>query len=379
MIRMRGARGVRAGAAGLVALAVLTACSGEDRNGDRRDRDRSRTSTTRAAPTSTTTRPPADGRAATAPEAVVPDGASTIEVGDVAALEAALAAARPGTVIQLADGVYTRDGGDRFTAAADGTAEQPITLRGGRGAVLTSDDAKGDYALHVTGDHWQLIGFAVRDATKGIVLDGSQGSIVTGVDVGNVGEEGVHFRMCSSDGVLRDSTIHDTGLVKRRFGEGVYVGSANSNWDKYACNGEMDDTEGVIIQGNTFVHIPAEGADIKEGTDSGTIRDNVFDDTGYGGENSADSAIDVKGNGWVVVGNTITNPSGEALDAIQTHQVHEGYGMRNTFADNVIEGPWPGFALGLYPLGDNKVACSNTAPDAGLGLVGDNSQPAACS
>ncbi|MEI2775663.1 MAG: right-handed parallel beta-helix repeat-containing protein [Tetrasphaera sp.] len=319
------------------------------------------------------------GKAATAAEPAIPAGAESVHVGDVAALGSALASATPGTIIDLADGVYTRDGGDRFIAAADGTAKQPITLRGGRGAVLTSDDAKGDYGLHVTGDHWQLIGFSVRDATKGIVLDGSVGTIISGVDVGQVGEEGVHFRMCSSNGVLRDSTIHDTGLVKRRFGEGVYVGSASSNWGKYACDGEMDDTEGVVIQGNTFLHIPAEGADIKEGTDSGTIRDNVFDDTGYAGENSADSAIDVKGNGWVVVENTITNPSGEALDAIQTHQVAEGYGMRNTFVDNVIEGNWPGFGLGLYPLGDNVVACSNTAADAELGLVGDNSTPTRCS
>lgn len=303
----------------------------------------------------------------------------TLSVATVAELEAALVGAGPGTVIEIADGTYQRDGGDRFTAAADGTADAPITLRGTTAAVLTSDGIRGDYGLHVTGDHYRLDGFAVREATKGIVLDGSVGTIIDGVDVGHVGEEGVHFRACSSGGVLRDSTIHDTGLQKPRFGEGVYVGSANSNWDKYGCADGRDGTQDTLIEGNTFTRIAAEGADLKEGTDSGILRDNVFVDAGYSGENSADSAIDVKGNGWSIIGNTIREPSGAALDAIQIHHVYDGYGRGNTIDSNVVEGDWPGFGVGAYPLGDNLVTCSNAAPGARLGLVGDGSRPATCS
>lgn len=36
----------------------------------------------------------------------------------------------------------------------------PITLRGPRDAVLSSDSLTGDYGLHVTGDHWRIEGSA---------------------------------------------------------------------------------------------------------------------------------------------------------------------------------------------------------------------------
>ena len=304
------------------------------------------------------------------------DGGPGIDT--VAELEHALATASPGTVIELEPGTYMRDGGDRWVASADGTAVAPIVLRGPSDAELRSEDVRGDYGLHVTGDHWRIEGLTIRQATKGIVLDGSVGTHIIGVDVGEVGEEGVHFRACSSDGVLRDSHVHDTGLRKPQFGEGVYVGSANSNWDKYACEGDEDNTENVLIEGNTFTDIAAEGADLKEGVDSGVLRDNVFDNAGFSGENSADSAIDVKANGWLVEGNTIRNPTSAALDGIQTHSVYEGYGTANVIRGNVIEGSWPGFGIGTYPHLDNVVACDNSAPGAALGLVGDGERPIPC-
>ena len=304
-------------------------------------------------------------------------------VSTVPELEAALAAAAPGTVIDLAPGTYVRDGGDRWTAAADGTAELPITLRGDTDVVLASDGITGDYGLHVTGDHWRIEGLSVREATKGIVLDGSVGTILSRVDVGPVGEEGVHFRACSSDSALLESTVHDTGKKKPRFGEGVYVGSANSNWDKYACadgggRAEVDDTERVRIEGNTFRDIAAEGADLKEGVDSGILRANTFVNAGYSGENSADSAIDVKANGWAVADNIVREPSGAALDGIQVHSVFEGYGTGNRFRGNVIEGRWPGSGFGLFPAEGNVVNCTNSAPDAAEGLVSENGHRIDC-
>lgn len=307
-----------------------------------------------------------------------PRGARVIQASSVAELESALAAARPSTVIELAAGTYEREGGDRWEATADGTRAEPITLRGPRAAVLSSDSVTGDYGLHVTGDYWRIEGLSVTNATKGIVLDGSLGTLISDVDVGNIGEEGVHFRMCSSDGILEKSTIHDTGLKKPRFGEGVYVGSASSNWSKYGCDHGQDKTELVLIEGNTFTHIAAEGADLKEGVDSGTLRANTVVDAGYSGENSADSAIDVKANGWLIENNVVGDPSGAAVDGIQTHSVFEGYGTGNTFRGNRVEGEWPGFGIGLYPKLGNVVECSNTAPDAALGLVGDAGKPIRC-
>ena len=348
------------------------------------------------AASSTSGSPSADTVTASGPATTATPGSAapgTIVVHTPDELAAAVADARPGDVIVLADGEYRFD--QRLVTAADGTADAPITLRGSRKAVLRTKNASGDYGLSVTGDHWRIEGITVAHATKGIVLDGSVGTVIDGVEVFDIGDEGVHFRSCSSDGVLRNSFIHDTGRNSPQFGEGVYVGSANSNWSKYECTdptegvSKGDNTERVVIEDNTFEDITAEGADLKEGTDSGTLRDNVFTRVGGSGKNSADSAVDAKGNGWLIEGNTVRDPMAdwdddgqarpsEFADGFQSHTVADGYGTANTFRDNVVEGEIPGFGVGLYPANDNIVSCDNRAPGAAKGLVGEGRKPIAC-
>jgi Right handed beta helix region len=342
-----------------------------------------------AAPTTTLpTTPPS-----VVPTSTPPGGGGT-DVGDAAALLAAVEAAQPGDVIVLADGEYRFD--DRFVLAASGTAEAPITLRGGRGAIVRTKNASGDYGIHVTGSYWRIEGLTVAHATKGIVLDGSRGTVIDSVEVFDVGDEAVHFRTCSSDGILRNSYIHDTGRNSPQYGEGVYVGSAESNWDKYECtdpvegSAEGDNTERVLVEDNVFEDVTAEGADLKEGTDSGTIRNNVFRRVGLSGQNSADSAVDAKGNNWVIEGNLVTETDAEwdddgtmrpseFVDGFQTHDVRPGWGDGNVFRANVVEGSISGFGIGLYPALDNIVTCDNVAPGAAEGLVGDKGRAGRCS
>lgn len=312
------------------------------------------------------------------PAASIAPTTPTVTVSSATELADALRHATPGAVIRLSDGVYTNTRGARWHLAASGTAAQPITLEGDRAAVLQSDSTSGDYGLWITGSYWHVLGITVRNAAKGIVLDNSQHTVIDGVEVYDIGDEGVHFRTCSSWGVLQNSSVHDTGLVAPSYGEGVYVGSAHSNWSKYGCSDGQDRTEDVIIRGNHFRHIAAEGADLKEGTTSGWLLDNVFDDAGYSGQNSADSAVDVKGNNWVIAGNTALNPQGADQDAFQTHAVEDGYGTGNVFSANTVQGAWPGFGFGLYPALANIVLCNNTAPDAKGGLVGADNKPLRC-
>ena len=329
--------------------------------------------------------------AATTPPAT---GASApIAVDTVDEIRAALGAARPGDIIDVADGEYQFR--PRLVASASGTPTAPITLRGSRAAVLRTKNASGDYGLHVTGDHWRIEGVTVAHGSKGIVLDGSVGTVIDGVEVHDIGAEAVHFRMCSSDGVLRNSYIHDTGRTHPQYGEGVYVGSANSNWSDFACTDARerqpvgDNTERVLIEGNTFEDTTAEGADLKEGTDSGTLRDNVFRRSGTSGENSADSAVDAKGNNWLIEGNTVsgtgadwdddgTTRRSELVDGMQSHAVYDGYGTGNVFRANTIVGAVPGFGIGLAPADGNIVTCDNRAPAATAGLVGDHGRPVPC-
>ena len=308
-------------------------------------------------------------------------------------IRAALGSARAGDVIVVADGEYAFK--PRLVASASGSVGAPITLRGSRAAVLRTKNASGDYGLSITGDHWRVEGLTVAHATKGIVLDGSVGTVIDGVEVFDIGDEGIHFRACSSDGVLRNSFVHDTGRNSAQYGEGVYVGSANSNWSQYQCTDAVegqskgDNTERVLIENNVFEDVTAEGADLKEGTDSGVLRNNVFRRAGTSGMNSADSAVDAKGNNWVIEGNEVSEtdapwdddgvarPS-EFLDGFQSHSVYSGYGTGNVFRGNRVIGAIPGFGIGLYPKLANVVTCSNTAPGAAKGLVGDNNRPGFC-
>jgi hypothetical protein len=314
-------------------------------------------------------------------------------VDNVEEIREALATSSPGTVIQVLDGEYEFK--PRLAASASGTSDAPITLLGSRQVVFRTKNAAGDYGLSITGDYWRVTGITVAHATKGIVLDGSVGSVLDGVEVFDVGDEAVHFRACSSDGMLRNSFIHDTGRNSPQYGEGVYVGSANSNWSKYECTDPLegradgDNTERVLIENNTFEDVTAEGADLKEGTDSGTLRGNTFLRTGTSGQNSADSAVDAKGNNWLIERNVVsetdapwddngTERRSEFEDGFQAHSVYEGYGTGNTFRGNSVDGAIPGFGVGLYPSAANIVTCDNSAPGAQQGLVGDNGKPGTC-
>ncbi|GAA1222195.1 hypothetical protein GCM10009665_10510 [Kitasatospora nipponensis] len=253
---------------------------------------------------------------------------STVSVSTAAQLVSALAAAKPGETIKLADGTYK----GVFRTTAKGTSSAPITLTGSSKAVLTSGGGNG-YGLWLdAAPYWLLTGFAVTGASKGIVMDASPYVTINGVTVSKIGYEGVHFRSGSNHGVIENSSVHDTGTSEPGYGEGVYIGSANSNWDQYAGPTGVDASDYVQVLNNKIgPNVAAEGVDIKEGTHSGVIRGNTFDGTGEKDQNSGDSTIDVKGDGYTIDSNTVTHPY---TDGFQVHNVYAAYGCGNTFTKN---------------------------------------------
>lgn len=173
-----------------------------------------------------------------------------VTVRDTAELVAALSVARPGTRIQLADGVYSAK--NSFTVSTACTAADPCALRGSRAAVLDGDGISGHYGLHLIGaSHWTLEGFTVANASKGIMLDGSSRNVIDGVEVRDIGDEAIHLRGFSSDNVVRDNLVRDTGKRVPGYGEGIYVGSAKSNWDRYS-GGQPDASDRNVVTGNTI-------------------------------------------------------------------------------------------------------------------------------
>ncbi|MFJ3902949.1 discoidin domain-containing protein [Streptomyces sp. NPDC090025] len=259
-------------------------------------------------------------------------GGPVVDVSTAAQLQSALANAQPGQTIRLAAGEYR----GAFVTQKAGTAAAPITLTGPAGAVLVNDGPSGTapscpvpgggwdsgYGLWLYGaPYWKLTGFTVKDSKKGVVLDNSHHVTIDGLNVHHVEDEAVHFRRSSSDGVIKNSTITDTGLVQPGYGEAVYIGSANSNWSCHGNTGGVDRSDRVQVLDNRLgPNVAAEHIDIKEGTFDGVIRGNTFDGRGITGENSADSWIDAKGVGYLIENNTGTFASpGTFANGYETH------------------------------------------------------------
>ncbi|MFJ5844419.1 right-handed parallel beta-helix repeat-containing protein [Streptomyces sp. NPDC092903] len=243
--------------------------------------------------------------------------ATVIQVSTAAQLKSALTAARPGDTIQLANGTYTGN----FKATVPGTAAARITLAGSAGAVLT---AGGGYGLHLNGaSYWTVKGITVSGGQKGIMADSADGVVIDSVTVHDLDMEGVHFRKSSSDGVIKNSRIYDTGHDGRGMGEGVYVGTAGDLSDNSDRVQILDNTIGPDVGG--------ENIDIKEGTTGARITGNTFDGSGLTGANYDDSWVDVKGNGVLVQGN---RGSRTTNNGYETHTQQSGWGCGTVFRDN---------------------------------------------
>jgi hypothetical protein len=282
-------------------------------------------------------------------------------VDDAHSLEAALAAAVPGTSIWLRDGVYE----GRFKATMSGTAERPISLCGSARAVIDGGGIKGGYALHLDGvSYWRVVGFGVRNGQKGLMADRVQQVLIKGLTVEHIGDEAIHLRNFSSDNVVEGNTIRDTGLRRDQFGEGIYIGTAQSNWCTVTdCKPDASDRN--VLRGNDISATTAESVDIKEGTTGGVLSGNTFDGGALSGSH-ADSWVDVKGNGWVIEGNVGRNAR---EDGFQTHEVVKGWGTDNTFRANTAEVNGSGWGFHFAPANGNKVSCDNKVTGAAKGLA----------
>lgn len=293
------------------------------------------------------------------PAAPAAPAARVVNVGTAPALRAALADALPGDEIRLADGVYA----GRFTIDRDGTQGQPITLTGSREAVLDGQGTGSGRVVQLRASFWHLSGFTVTNGQKGVMALGVRGTVLDGLKVFRIGDEAVHFRDNSTDNIVRNSEISDTGLREPGFGEGIYFGQAVGNW----VDGQPDRSDRNRAIGNRIgPNVRAEALDLKEGTTGGEVRDNTFDGTGMTGANFADSWVDVKGNGYLVAGNRGTSA---LLDGFQTHVAVAGWGRDNVFRDNTADVRAAGFGFNITGGVPNVVCADNTVTGAGSGAA----------
>jgi hypothetical protein len=221
--------------------------------------------------------------------------------------------------------------------------------------VLDGDGIQGGYVFYLKGaQHWRLVGFTVRNGQKGVVADATTGSVIQDLTVQEIGDEGIHLRSRSTGNAVLGNHVSKTGLRRDKFGEGVYVGSAVSNWGTYT-GGKPDRSDFNLVQGNAISDTGAESVDIKEGTTGGAVVDNTFDGAGMTG---GDSWVDVKGNDWRIQGNVGRNTP---KDGYQTHHIVDDWGSHNVFVDNTAEGAVPGVDFYVHDAEStaNVIECNN--------------------
>lgn len=296
-----------------------------------------------------------------------------IMVINTAELKFALANAVAGDYIALSAGIY----GDTFVLENKlATASNPISICGENGTMIKASGGYVGYGFHFKNvTSFVLSNVSISGYLKGVVLDNGDNSIIQNITVSNLGNEGVHFRTGSSNNIIQKSTVFDTGFVEDWFGEGVYIGSANSNWCKYGENCGPDKSDYNQVLGNTIYRTSAESVDIKEGSTGGLVVGNSFEGSGMTGE-YADSFIDVKGNNYLVKNNVGTvafnaKKISYQLDGYQHHSVYAGYGNNNVFEANSVIGALPGNVVNIHSKGvGNIVHCNNSAtPLAASGVT----------
>lgn len=336
----------------VLSLLIVLGCDGTDPPADLGRADRS------AGPTARPTRPQTDDVTAAGTVNCPP---ATITVRDAGSLAEALARARPGHSIRMANGTYA----GRFIAGVSGTGDRPIFLCGGSRAVLDGGGIKGGYALHLDGaSYFRLVGFTVRNGQKAVVTDRVRHTVIQGLTVEHIGDEAIHLRNFSSDNIVQGNTVRETGLRKPNYGEGVYIGTAKSNWCTITdCRPDLSDRN--IVRGNHISATTAESVDIKEGTTGGAVIGNTFDGSQFSGS-FADSWVDVKGNDWLIQANT---GHYSPADGFQTHEVVPGWGTRNTFKANKAYVNGPGWGFHLAPVNRNTVSCDNTVIGGASGFA----------
>jgi hypothetical protein len=235
------------------------------------------------------------------------------------------------------------------------------------------------YGFHLNrANYWKLVGFSVTNSAKGIVFDSANHSVIDGVEVSRSDLEGIHLRTASSDNVVRNAFIHDVGVTDPGYGEGLYFGSAQSNWDKYGENGGTgpDRSDRNQALNNTFgPNVGAEHLDIKEGTVNGVVSGNHFNG-GTSGQHFADSWVDVKGNGYTLTGNVgVYGGSGTLVDGYQVHQILSPWGCGNVWRSNASDlGGVGNYAIDVTDQSRcsgnlNVVYSSNTVTNAKVGLT----------
>lgn len=288
--------------------------------------------------------------------------------------------------------------GHEPTLKVAGTATNPISLRGTAASVFQS--SSDDYGLHIMDAAYnQVLGGVFQVNKKGIVLDNSKFCILRYAHVAHTGQEGIHFRASSADGLAEYCTVEFTGEENANYGEGFYVGTHDANWTSeyydrssptqvlggvLGNENGVDQSHRVTIRRCRIVNTTGEGLDYKQGVFNGVVQENDFYAAGWSGANSADSSIDLKGDSIMIENNDFyslmpdgsmpTNPDTTLVytqrSCIQARVLTAPYGHNHTIKNNRAHNSWAAYLFEqVSGSTGNTVYDDNVASGAALGVA----------
>jgi hypothetical protein len=248
--------------------------------------------------------------------------AATVRVANDAELTAALAAAAPGDVIQLAAGSY---------------APLTIAARGGPGADLT---LKGEAGASIGG-------MTITGSQRIVVSDLAVAPVATRAFISVATSSTVTFRALRLDGgaggagVAIDVAASATGVV---IADSTFL-HCSSPWCIRTFSTD------VVIQHNTFDSL--DNTDAVHGFGGGVIRANHMDHAlPVGGGGNHNDFIQIGAGGpWTIDGNWFGVRTGGAasiwLDPINGGLIHDA-----VISNNVVTGHYAGQYVGIFVGGD---------------------------
>jgi len=300
--------------------------------------------------------------------------AEVVQVYTATELQNALKTASAGDEIVVNAGSYV---GNKATSGSSkahfysdrsGEANDPIILRSAdiiNKQVLKGSTIDSGYIFYLNGDNWVIKDLKFSTAQKGIMLEGSNHNEIDNVELSNLGAEAVHMRYFSSDNVLSNCYIHDTGkrVGQEGFGEGVYIGTHDGHTAEKLDHSDNNRIGGCVIGPN----VTAEAFDIKAGVSGTVIEFNSINSSGIigdAGNPAADSFIDLKGTNNVIRNNHFDwGGDSNIAHAVFTYQEHRSSNIYNNEINLGVDTP-------TYKILEETIhAQNNTRLDGGTKLV----------
>ena len=169
---------------------------------------------------------------------------------------------------------------------------------------------------------------------KELMLDTANNCQIINITIHHTDQEALHFRSNSTNNLVKNCKIYETGIGDGGTGEGIYIGSDQKSHSSYPPSCDNNTIEFCKFGPN----VRAEGIDIKEGTQYTIVRECTFSATGISGLNSADAFIDAKG-GYTFIHDNTFNADNEpklasCIDFQQRTGTNSGYRIaifNNTF------------------------------------------------